>query len=194
MKLAEAISLLRPAVAQIPGTWADLGAGRGTFTEALATILGSRGTVIAVDRDREAVLALEQLRDLGEGSLAAVVAVHGDFQRPDGIPELRSAVLDGALFANALHFVPDAAAVLRRIAACIRPGGRLVVIEYDRTSANPWVPYPLPPARLRDVASAAGFPVAEVVARHPSRYHREMYCAVAERAARHDISAAGSSS
>jgi len=166
--------------------WADLGAGRGTFTEALATLLGADGCVIAVDRDPESVRALEQLRDLGGASLAAVVAVHGDFRRLDDIRELRPGELDGALFANALHFVPDAADVLRRTSSYVRPGGRLVVIEYERTAPNPWVPHPLPPEALRAITPRAGFRPAEVVARRPSRYHRRMYCAVAER----DVSAA----
>jgi hypothetical protein len=140
-----------------------------------------------VDRDLDSVRALEQLRDLGDASLAAVSVVHADFERPDRIAELRPGELDGALFANALHFVADVAGVLRRVASCIRPGGRIVVIEYDRTSPNPWVPHPLPPARLRDITAGAGFTAAEVVARRPSRYHRRMYCAVAER----DVSAGG---
>jgi hypothetical protein len=37
----EAISFIRPAVAGRSGDWADLGAGTGTFTAALAAILGA---------------------------------------------------------------------------------------------------------------------------------------------------------
>ena len=180
MNTDEAVAFLRSAVPpDTAGSWADLGAGRGTFTEALAVILGREGTVFAVDADADSVRALEALRDLGAASLAPVVAVHGDFRDPDGIPELRGRRLDGIVFANALHYVPDPAAVLRRIAHWLRPGGRLVVIEYDHAAPNRWVPYPLPPAKLRAVAAAAGFSPVEVVARRPSRYHRQMYCAVA---------------
>jgi SAM-dependent methyltransferase len=184
MTLAEAVHFLRPAVARRAGLWADFGAGRGTFTEALATILGREGTVLAVDRDPESVRALEDLRDLGDARLAAVIAAHGDFADPQSIAELEGRPLDGALFANALHFVADPEAVLRRIAGHIRPAGRIVVIEYERRTANPWVPFPLPAERLRAIAVAAGFSPAEVVARRPSRYHQEMYCAVATLAAR----------
>ena len=179
MTRADALRFLRPAVPEGAGQWADFGAGRGTFTEALATILGPAGTVLAVDRDPESVRALEDLRDLGAASLAAVIAAQGDFADPESVPELRHRVLDGALFANALHFVADPEAVLRRIAGHIRTDGRVVVIEYERRASNAWVPFPLPADRLRAITAAAGFTPAAVVARRPSRYHREMYCAVA---------------
>lgn len=179
MKLDEAVGFLRPAIpSRAASVWADFGAGRGTFTEALASILGREATVFAVDHDRESVRALEALRDLGAPGLATVVAVLGDFRRPELIDELRGRSLDGALFANALHFVPDAEAVLRRIVRWVRPGGRLVVIEYDRTSPNPWVPHPLPPAKLAEVAARVGLGAPREVARRASSYHREMYCAV----------------
>ena len=178
MTLAEAVHFLRPAVARRAGLWADVGAGRGTFTEALATILGRDGTVLAVDRDPESVRALEDLRDLGDARLAAVIAAHGDFADPQSIAELEGRPLDGALFANALHFVADPEAVLRRIAGHIRPAGRIVVIEYERDVPNPWVPNPLPFDRLTNAARRVGLGVPEEVARRPSAYHREMYCAV----------------
>jgi hypothetical protein len=60
----------------------------------------------------------------------------------------------------------------------VRPAGRIVVIEYDRDRPNPWVPHPLPFDRLADAARRAGLSVPEEVARRPSAYHREMYCAV----------------
>jgi hypothetical protein len=40
------------------------------------------------------------------------------------------------------------------------------------------VPHPLPLDRLADTARRAGLGVPEEVARRPSAYHREMYCAV----------------
>jgi ubiquinone/menaquinone biosynthesis C-methylase UbiE len=181
VNLQEAIAFLGPAVPADSLMWGDFGAGRGTFTEALAAILGPAGTVLAVDRDIEAVRALEHLRDHGAATLAAVIAAQGDVLDLAAIEELRGRTLDGALFANALHFVRQPERVLEQVARHVRPDGRIVVIEYDRTSSNPWVPFPLGAERLRAVSHAAGLAPAEVVARLPSRYHREMYCAVALR-------------
>ncbi|HUF64736.1 MAG TPA: class I SAM-dependent methyltransferase, partial [Gemmatimonadaceae bacterium] len=70
----EAIDLIRPAVAGHDGDWADLGAGAGTFTAALAELLGARHTVTAVDRD---ATSLAQLRAVATGlpDMAARVRV-----------------------------------------------------------------------------------------------------------------------
>ncbi|MGH7674960.1 MAG: hypothetical protein ACREMV_06785, partial [Gemmatimonadales bacterium] len=45
--------------------------------------------------------------------------------------------LDGILLANALHFVRNPDVVLARLAARVRPDGRVVVVEYDGRPANP---------------------------------------------------------
>lgn len=67
--------------------------------------------------------------------------------------------------------------VLARLRESLDPGARVIVIEYDRETANRWVPYPLPPERLLEVAERAGYGPPEIVARRSSAYHREMYCA-----------------
>jgi ubiquinone/menaquinone biosynthesis C-methylase UbiE len=64
---ATSLKLLRPLVPQAGETWADIGAGSGVFTRALARLLGSEGVVYAVDRDREAVRRLGSLRVDGAG-------------------------------------------------------------------------------------------------------------------------------
>ena len=37
-----------------------------------------------------------------------------------------------ALFANALHFMPHAEEVLARLVSFVKPGGRIVFVEYER--------------------------------------------------------------
>jgi SAM-dependent methyltransferase len=178
LRPSDAIALIRPALGEAAdGEWADFGAGEGMFTEALAAILGDDGTVIAVERDPRAQRMLQRLADGRVGGARVVVAA-GDFLHLEAIAELQETRLDGALFANSLHFVRTPELVLARIATWLRPKGRVVVVEYDRATPNRWVPYPLPPDRLDEVATLAGLAAPEVVARRPSAYHREMYCAV----------------
>jgi ubiquinone/menaquinone biosynthesis C-methylase UbiE len=179
----EAIEFLRPALAAAEGeTWADFGAGMGTFTEALAVLLGEAGTVIAVDNDDRALRALSRVAAASPRENAArVVVAAGDFRELQAIPEINEHRLDGALFANALHFVRAPEEVLARVAGSLTANGRIIVIEYDRTRANRWVPYPMSAERLVDVARAAGLGEPRVVARRPSAYHREMYCALLRR-------------
>jgi predicted RNA methylase len=79
MEIQEAVDLLRDAVGDSTGIWADLGAGIGTFTLALAELLGDGSTIYAVDADANAAHALGELPAVGE---TRIVPVKGDFTRP----------------------------------------------------------------------------------------------------------------
>lgn len=172
----DAIALLTPAIDSKGGVWADLGAGEGTFTRALAELLGPTARIYAVDRDADAVAALEKIA----ATIASnIIPVTGDFAFPFDPPG--SSLLDGMLFANSLHYMRDAKTVLTRLAAWVKPGGRAVFVEYDRRTSNPWVPYPIPIARLSNQTEAAGLTPATVVATRPSKYQGTMYVAVADR-------------
>jgi SAM-dependent methyltransferase len=169
MKVEDAIALIGSAVTPRGGTWADLGAGTGTFTRALARLLGDDGTVYAVERDAR---ALDALRAIASRDGARVVAVPGDFTAPLELPPL-----DGALIANALHFVRDGAAALAHAAAWVRPGGRIVVVEYEGRPPSRWVPYPVSLALLRALATSARLGEPELIGTRHSAYGGEMYAA-----------------
>ncbi|HEU0015094.1 MAG TPA: class I SAM-dependent methyltransferase [Longimicrobium sp.] len=174
MRESEALTLLRAAVPAADGeTWADLGAGTGTFTRALAALVGASGRVIAVDADDGALAAL---RSWPARSAAPVTLLRGDFTRPLDLPPL-----DGVVMANALHFIADAAAVLSRVAFHLKPGGRLVVIEYEGRRPSRWVPYPVSIARLGELAVTAGFTAPTIAATRPSAFGGRMYVAAISR-------------
>lgn len=177
MKDADALELLRAAVPAADGeVWADLGAGTGVFTRALASLVGPAGRVVAVDRDARALAALRRAAEGGPAGAVEVVA--GDVRQPLALPPL-----DGVVMANVLHFVADPAAVLSRVGTMLKPGGRLVVIEYEGRRPGPWTPYPVDAARFVELARGAGFTPPRTVARRPSRFGGEIYVAVGERAA-----------
>jgi SAM-dependent methyltransferase len=171
----DAIALIRPAVPDPGGTWADLGAGTGTFTRALAALLGPGGAVYALDRDARALAALAALAEARRVTEAAVVAVRGDLAALPALP-----ALDGALLANALHFVPAAAqaGTLARVASQLRPGAPLVLVEYDGRAPSRWVPFPVSFARFTALAAEARLaPPARIGAR-PSAYGGTLYAAM----------------
>jgi len=178
LNTAEAIDLLEDAVPPRAGVWADFGAGEGTFTRALVARLGPDGRVVALDRERHAIAALERW---SSRNAARVLPVLADFTAPLDLPRLAGAPLDGILCANALHFVADPESVLARCRSWLHPGGRLAVIEYEGREPSRWVPHPVSSARLGSLLAAAGFGAPAITATRPSAYGGSLYVAAADR-------------
>jgi ubiquinone/menaquinone biosynthesis C-methylase UbiE len=157
------VSLLREGVPGA-GTWADLGSGSGAFTLALAELLGPDGEIYSVDRDtgslREQERAMHSL--FPDSTVHYIVA---DFTAPLDLPPL-----DGVVMANSLHYQRDKLPVLRRVRSLLKPGGALLVVEYDTDRGNRWVPYPVTFEMWRRLAGEAGFVDTRLLATHPSRF------------------------
>jgi len=166
------VRLIRDGIVGAGTTWADYGAGSGAFTLALADLLGPGATIHAVDRDAHA------LEDLGEAMRARFPAtvlhrVVADFTRPLELPPL-----DGLVMANSLHFVRDKAPVLALVVRHLRPGGRLVLVEYEADQGNPWVPFPLSYRSWERLATTANLTGTRRLASMPSRFLGSIYAAL----------------
>jgi SAM-dependent methyltransferase len=173
MRHNDHVNLLRGAIPQAGGTWADLGSGTGAFTLALAELVGPQGAIYSVDQDGSALQ--DQVRALRRQFPEVVVhLLRADLTHPLDLPPL-----DGAVLANSLHFVEPGQrpAVVRQIKALLRPGGRLVVVEYNVDSGNTWVPYPFSYPRWEALAREAGFAHTELLATAPSSFLRGFYSA-----------------
>lgn len=170
---ADHVALLRNGVHATGGVWADLGAGSGAFTLALADLLGDAATIYAVDRDRS---ALESLRRAMQQRFpyTALHTLVGDFTQRLDLPPL-----DGVVMANSLHYVRDRTPVLRSVRTLLKPGGRLLVVEYDTARGNQWVPYPFTYPMWETMTREAGFAQAARLATHPSSWLGQFYSAVA---------------
>jgi len=171
----EADRLIAAAVPAGPGTWADFGAGDGTFTRALAARLGSGARIYAVDRDDRALGGLQVSLVRLE---ADVTIVQADLQQAFELPGSEPATLDGMLLANTLHFLPDPVGALTRLSSWLRPGGSVVLIEYSDRTPSRWVPYPVDVAYLPALFEAAALTPPHVVAQADSAFGGEMYVAV----------------
>jgi len=174
MDHADHIRLIRDGVVGGGRQWLELGAGQGAFTLALADVLGPGGSILATDRDPRALgmAAAAVHQRFPETELETRV-----FDFTDGIPY---GPFDGVLAANSLHYVADRDPTLRAIRNAIRPGGRLVVVEYDADRGNPWVPHPFSFDRWRTEAVNAGYGEPRLLGRVPSRFLNAIYAAVAE--------------
>ena len=179
MNHADHVGLLRTAV-EPGGTWADIGAGSGAFTLALADLLGPGGRIVAVDRDAGALRQMEAAVARSFPGVRVEVLV-ADFRRPLALP-----ALDGLVAANSLHFVARDrhVEVVRALAGYLRPGGRFVVVEYDADHGNPWVPHPFGYGAWVRLAEEAGLVGVERIGRVPSRFMGAIYSAAAQRPVR----------
>jgi SAM-dependent methyltransferase len=166
MNHCDLVGLIEDGVTERGGHWADLGAGEGAFTLALADLLGPGAHITAVDRDAGA------LKGLAGTAIETKVA---DFTRPLGLSNL-----DGIVMANSLHFVRNTAPVLELVRDMLRPGGKLIVVEYGTDRGNPWVPHPFTYERWERMAAQAGFEKTRPLRTIPSRHLGSMYSAVSE--------------
>ena len=172
MDHADHVGLIRDGVTGAGTSWLELGAGEGAFTLALADLLGGSGSIVALDRDPQALrrLAAEMQRRFPTVALETVVA---DVREP-----LPPGPFDGVLAANSLHFDADPVTLVRRAVAGLRPGGRLIVVEYDSDLGNRWVPHAFSAVTWRRLASEAGLIETRQIGRVPSRFLGAIYAAV----------------
>jgi len=179
MDHADHVDLLRDGVPREVGTWADLGAGAGAFTLALADLLPLGSTIHAIDRDASALRELEGAfaRSAAGRVLPGLVMRRGDFTRDLGLD-----ALDGVVLANSLHFIRDKPPVLARVRSMLRPGGSLLLVEYDTDDGNAWVPHPISFESWRALAPVAGFSEPRLLATKPSRFLRRIFSAASARA------------
>lgn len=161
----------------------DLGSGAGDVAFLLAGRVGPEGSVVGVDSSATAVaFAQERARRDAVGN---VTFVTGDVRTADpGGP------FDAVVGRLVLLYVDDPVAVVRRSLGLLRPGGVLLVMEYEMeavaalpahplaTRMNRWITGafryaghdPILGARLQDVLSEAG--VAAPVALGLQTYFR----------------------
>ena len=112
-----------------PGaTVADVGSGTGYFTRRLAEKVGPRGKVYAVDVQQEMLDKTKATIDKYKlANVEYVLALETN-------PRLPAASIDLAFLAYAYHEFADPEATMSAIRRALKPGGRVVVLEYAKES------------------------------------------------------------
>lgn len=105
---------------------ADLGAGSGYFTIRLARVVGPAGKVYAVDVDPKLLEYIE--RRAKEEQLENIQTILAD---PDD-PKLGSNSVDLIFICDVLHHINDRAKYYPLLSRALRPGGRLVNIDFHK--------------------------------------------------------------
>ena len=108
-----------------PGmTVADVGAGFGAWTIGFAEAVGSAGRVYASDIGEQQLASLRQTMT-GRG-LTQVTVVEGG-ERSTNLP---AGCCDAILIRDAYHHLTAPGDITTSLAAALKPGGRLVVIDF----------------------------------------------------------------
>jgi ubiquinone/menaquinone biosynthesis C-methylase UbiE len=136
MELTNAIDLIIKGVngQGPPQVWADLGAGSGLFSRALSALLPEESIIHAVDRNYKPG---QQIGSENTGN--KILLTKKDFTASS----LELEDCDGLIMANSLHFVEDKLTFLQQIKSILKPGGRIIIVEYDTDQSNQWVPWPI---------------------------------------------------
>ena len=124
-----AIRLLR---IQKGATVADVGAGSGNITIRLAKAVGPMGKVYANDIQPGMLEILQ--KNVGKAKLTNVVPVLGAIDDP----KLPAESIDLAIMVDVYHEFSEPQKMLQRLREAIKPGGRLVLLEYR--AEDPEVP------------------------------------------------------
>ena len=127
----------------------DLGAGPGFTTFDLAQVAGPSGRVVAVDESARYVTHLEA--EAARRGLGQVEAVRASVEAL----ELPAGSFDGAYSRWLFSWLEDPGLVVERVAALLRPGGRLACQEYLRWDAMRLTPKGSAHARAVDACMAS---------------------------------------
>lgn len=131
-----------------PGmTVADIGAGSGYHTLRLSPAVGPSGVVYAEDIVESYISGLRREAERrGLGNVRIVVGKADD-------PALPAGAVDRAVLVHMYHEIESPYALLWRLAAALKPGGRVGVIDLDRPTPR----HGTPPALLKCEFEAVGY-------------------------------------
>ena len=162
---------LRNVLALKPGmSVADVGAGNGELTAALAAEVGTNGRVYSTDLDLEQVRAT-----VAAARLSNVTFVQS--QADDtGLP---ANCCDAIVVRRVYHHLTDPVAINASLMRALRPGGVLAVIDFPPLVSWLWaLNHGVDVRRVTDEVVASGFDVVRVIEDWPGRGPLGSYCAV----------------
>jgi ubiquinone/menaquinone biosynthesis C-methylase UbiE len=109
---------------------ADIGAGTGLFTRLIADRVGPTGKVYAVDISPGFLKHIDaRSKELGHGHVRTVLATQDSSGLPPGSVDL-------VFVCDAYHHFENPPKTLASIHDALRPGGELVVVDFDKAKAR----------------------------------------------------------
>ncbi len=138
-------------------TVSDIGAGTGYFNAHLSRAVGAEGSVIAVDIE-ETLIAHMTKRAEAEGT----ANVSTRLGKPDD-PGLTAGEVDLILLVDTYHHIEERTAYFTRLRDAVRPGGRLVVVDFKPGDlpVGPPPDHRIPQEKVVSELTAAGWSAGE---------------------------------
>lgn len=128
-------------------TVADVGAGNGYYVIRLAKRVGPTGRVLAEDITPDYLAELDKrVRASGQTNITVVRGEAHD-------PRLPPASLDAAVMVHMYHEIAQPYGLLHNLAAAMKPGGRVGIVDADDIPSK----HGTPPKLLRCELAAAGY-------------------------------------
>jgi ubiquinone/menaquinone biosynthesis C-methylase UbiE len=125
----------------------DVGSGVGDVAFLAARMVGPQGMVIGVDRSAEAIgLAARRAEAAGLKNVQFLAQDIGEVVLDEPV--------DAVIGRLVLMYLPDPAAVLRRLASFVRPGGAVAFQEFDMDGAKSQPACPLFEMSIRRIKEA----------------------------------------
>jgi SAM-dependent methyltransferase len=162
---------LRHVLALKPGmSVADVGAGNGELTVALAAEVGPSGRVFSNDLD------LEQVRATVAAARLSNVTFVQSQEHDTSLPEN---CCEAIVVRRVYHHLSDPVAINASLLRALRPGGVLAVIDFPPLVSWLWaLNHGVDARRVTDEVAASGFQLLQVIEDWPGRGPLGSYCAV----------------
>ncbi len=117
---------------------ADIGAGSGYFALRFARHVGAAGRVLAVDINPDMIVHLNRrIRDAGLDNVQTILALPDD-------PLLAPSSVDRVFISETWHHIGDRAHYLALLKSTLRPGGQVIIIDFQKEATAVG-----PPAEMR---------------------------------------------
>ncbi len=135
---------------------ADMGAGSGHYTLALASVLGNTGRVYAIDVQKDLLARIKNEAD--KKAFTNVDIVWADIEKPGGT-KMRDDVVDVVLISNTLFQIEEKQVTLLEAKRIIKPNGRLILIDWSESfgGLGPISTNVLTKEKAIDLVSSSGF-------------------------------------
>jgi len=148
---------------------ADIGAGTGYFTRRFAVAVGPQGKALGLD------IEVTMVTHINSEAQKQKIANLSARQVPPNDPQLEPKSVDVVFICDTYHHMQERVAYARRLAQALKPGGRVVIVDFHKRELplGPPVEWKLAPEAVTEEFRQAGFQLTRSLDFLPYQYFLE---------------------